>query len=84
MSVPSEGLFRDQDADYQRSVLPAGVRRFGLTSGLPVALEGVVGEGGLVHGLSSFGYSAPYKVLDRKFGFTGERVSELVKKFLGK
>ena len=84
VSVPSEGLFRDQDADYQRSVLPAGVRRFGLTSGLPVALEGLVGEGGLVHGLSSFGYSAPYKVLDRKFGFTGERVSELVKKFLGK
>jgi|GEM_PF-1775139 len=84
VSVPSEGLFRDQDADYQRSVLPAGVRRFGLTSGLPVTLEGLVGEGGLVHGLSSFGYSAPYKVLDRKFGFTGERVSELVKKFLGK
>ena len=84
VSVPSEGLFRDQDADYQRSVLPAGVRRFGLTSGLPVALEGLVGEGGLVHGLSSFGYSAPYNVLDRKFGFAGERVSELVKKFLGK
>ena len=84
VSVPSEGLFRDQKADYREHVLPKGVRRFGLTSGLPVTLQGLVGDNGVVHGLSEFGYSAPYKVLDRKLGYTGENVCRLVKKMLNR
>ncbi|RRD63149.1 transketolase family protein [Tannerella forsythia] len=84
VSVPSEGLFRDQKADYQEHVLPKGVRRFGLTSGLPVTLQGLVGDNGVVHGLPEFGYSAPYKVLDKKLGYTGENVCRLVKKMLNK
>jgi transketolase len=82
VSVPSEGLFRDQKANYQESVIPTGVKRFGLTSGLPVTLQGLVGDNGIIHGMPSFGYSAPYKVLDRKLGFTGENVYKLVKKLL--
>jgi len=74
VSVPSEGLFRRQDKDYQESILPAGVPRFGLTAGLPVTLAGLVGENGRIWGLEQFGYSAPYKVLDEKFGFTAENV----------
>ena len=84
VSVPSEGLFRDQKADYQESVLPKGIRRFGLTSGLPVTLQGLVGDSGVIHGLPEFGYSAPYKVLDKKLGYTGENVCRLVKKMLNK
>lgn len=82
VSVPSEGLFRNQPKEYQNEVLPAGVPRFGLTAGLPVTLEGLTGENGTVAGLDHFGYSAPYKVLDKEFGFTGEAVFEKVMKML--
>lgn len=82
VSVPSEGLFRDQSVSYQRSVLPEGMPRYGLTAGLPVTLEGLVGVGGKVHGVDHFGYSAPYKVLDQKFGFNGATVAAEVKEML--
>ena len=80
VSVPSEGLFRSQPKEYQQSVLPAGVKKFGLTAGLPVTLEGLVGADGAVWGLTSFGFSAPYKVLDEKLGFTAKNVYDQVKK----
>ena len=80
VSVPSEGLFRTQPADYQAQILPAGVKKFGLTAGLPVNLEGLVPRNeGKVWGLSCFGFSAPYKVLDEKLGFTAENVYNQVK-----
>ena len=82
VSCPSEGLFRRQSREYQESLLPAGVKTFGLTSGLPVNLEGLVGSMGRVYGLESFGYSAPYKVLDEKLGFTVENIYKEVKKYL--
>jgi transketolase len=82
VSVPSEGLFRSQSVEYQNSVLPVGVKRFGLTAGLPVNLLGLVGENGSIWGLESFGFSAPYKVLDEKLGFTGENVYKQVKTLL--
>lgn len=84
VSAPSEGLFRDQGDEYQKSVLPCGVVRYGMTSGLPVTLAGLVGENGYIHGMNHFGYSAPYTVLDDKFGFSGKNVYEQVKKLLKK
>ena len=84
VSVPSEGLFRDQPKSYQDSVLPAGVVRYGMTSGLPVTLLGLVGSMENIHGLDHFGHSAPYKVLDAEFGYNGETVYNEVKKLLGK
>ena len=82
VSVPSEGLFRSQTAEYQESILPRGAKVFGLTAGLPVTLEGLVGPNGKVWGLPSFGFSAPYKVLDEKLGFTAENVYRQVKEML--
>ena len=79
VSVPSEGLFRSQPQAYQESILPKDIKRFGLTAGLPVNLEGLVGENGKVFGLESFGFSASYKVLDEKLGFTAENVYKQVK-----
>ena len=79
VSVPSEGLFRTQSKEYQESIIPAGAKVFGLTAGLPVNLQGLVGENGKVFGLDHFGYSAPYTVLDEKFGFTAENVYNQVK-----
>ena len=86
VSAPSEGLFRRQSKEYQESVLPTGSKIFGMTAGLPVTLEGLVGIGpnSRIFGMKSFGFSAPYKVLDEKLGFTAENVYKQVKDFLGK
>ena len=83
VSAPSEGTFNNQDAAYQAAVLPEDVPTFGLTAGLPVTLRGLVGPKGTVFGMKHFGYSAPYKVLDEKFGFTAEKVYDQVVQFLG-
>jgi transketolase len=79
VSCPSEGLFRSQSEEYQQSILPKGAKIFGLTAGLPVTLQGLVGCNGKVFGLESFGFSAPYKVLDEKLGFTAQNVYDQVK-----
>ncbi|WP_455670582.1 transketolase family protein [Phocaeicola faecalis] len=82
VSVPSEGLFRNQSKEYQNSVIPADAKVFGLTAGLPVNLQGLVGANGKIWGLESFGFSAPYKVLDEKLGFTAQNVYNQVKEML--
>jgi transketolase len=82
VSVPSEGLFRTQTQEYQDAVITPGKKVFGLTAGLPVTLLGLVGSDGKIWGLESFGFSAPYKILDEKLGFTGENVYKQVKQML--
>jgi transketolase len=81
VSIPSEGLFRDQPKEYQAEVL-GNLPRYGMTSGLSINLAGLVGEGGFIHGFDHFGYSAPFKVLDEKFGYNGKCVAEEVKAML--
>ena len=81
ISIPSEGLFRDQSKEYQAEVL-GNLPRYGMTSGLSVNLRGLVGEEGFIHGFDHFGYSAPFKVLDEKFGYNGKTVAEEVKSML--
>ena len=85
VSVPSEGLFREQPQEYQQSIVPQGARVFGMTAGLPVNLQAfLIGAhpSSSIWGLNSFGFSAPYKVLDEKLGYTAENVVEQVKKIL--
>ena len=82
VSCPSEGLFRNQPKEYQESILPNGAKIFGLTAGLPVNLQGLVGCNGKVYGLESFGFSAPYKVLDEKLGFNAQNLYNQVKAML--
>ena len=84
VDVTSEGLFRDQPKSYQEAVIPSDVVRYGMTSGLPVTLLGLVGNMENIHGLNHFGHSAPYKVLDKQFGYNGETVYNEVMKLLGK
>ena len=84
VSAPSEGLFRNQDKEYQNGVLTPGVPKFGLTAGLPVTLRGLVGDDGAIWGLGSFGFSAPYNVLDEQLGFTAENIYQQVKVLLSK
>ena len=85
VSVPSEGIFRNQPLEYQLSVIPAGSKVFGLTAGLPVNLQAfLIGADpkSRIWGLESFGFSAPYKVLDEKLGYTAQNVYNQVKEIL--
>lgn len=82
VSVPSEGLFRNQPQEYRNSVIIPGVPVFGLTAGLPVTLQGLAGDKGKVWGVTSFGYSAKYETLDEKFGFTAKNVYEQVREMV--
>jgi transketolase len=84
VSAPSEGLFRNQSEEYRKSVIPDNTPVFGLTAGLSVTLQGLVGPRGAIWGMNSFGYSAPYKVLDEKFGFTADNVYRQVKEYLAR
>ncbi len=84
ISAPSEGLFRNQPIDYRKSIMPEDVPIFGLTAGLSVTLQGLVGPKGEIFGMNSFGYSAPYKVLDEKLGFTAGHVYKQVKDYLSR
>ena len=82
VSAISEGLFRQQNKDYQEKVIPGNIPCFGLTAGLPVTLQGLVGLKGKVIGVEQFGYSAPYKILDEKLGFTADNVYKQVLAFM--
>jgi transketolase len=84
ISAPSEGVFRNQPESYKRSIMPDDIPIFGLTAGLAVTLQGLVGPKGIIWGMNSFGYSAPYKVLDEKLGFTADNVYRRVKEYLTK
>ncbi|HEX2936493.1 MAG TPA: transketolase, partial [Bacteroidales bacterium] len=82
VSAISEGLFRTQPISYQKSVIPDNIPVFGLTAGLPVTMKGLVGPFGKVFGMESFGFSAPFKVLDEKLGYTADNVFNQVNTYL--
>ncbi len=78
VSMPSIGLFNEQSESYRTSVLPEG-----LTAGLPSVLRSIRGFNGEVFGMGRFGASAPYKILDEKFGFTAQNIYSRVRAMLG-
>ncbi len=82
VSCPSEGLFRKQEKSYQEQLLPKNIKKFGLTAGLSVTLQGLVGENGRIHSLESFGFSAPFPVLDEKLGFTAKHIYNEILSYL--
>ena len=84
VSMPSIGLFKRQSEEYRKSVIPDDKPIFGLTAGLPSVFFTVVGVNGKVYGLDHFGASAPYTVLDEKFGYNAPNIAAEVKKFIGK
>ncbi len=84
VSMPSIGLFNEQAAAYRKEILPEGVLQFGLTAGLPSTLRAIKGFKGQVYGMSRFGASAPFKVLDEKFGYTADNIIEHVRAMLNR
>jgi transketolase len=82
VSVPSEGVYFTQSESYRSTVIDYNIPIFGLTAGLPMTLQRIAGLKGRVFGLDHFGHSAPYNVLDEKFGFTAENIYNQVCDYL--
>lgn len=82
VSMPSIGLFNEQSEAYRARILPADVPQYGLTAGLPSTIRGIRGFRGEVFGMARFGASAPYKILDEKFGFTAANIYRRVREMM--
>jgi transketolase len=77
VSMPSWNLFEHQDEDYREEVLPSEVRaRVAVEQASKFGWSQYVGMNGIVVGMRSFGASAPLKDLQKKFGFTPDKVIE--------
>jgi transketolase len=77
VSMPCMELFREQDAAYRESVLPAACRaRVAVEAGVRHCWHEWVGEHGGFVTMDSYGASAPAKVLAERFGFSATRVAE--------
>jgi transketolase len=83
VSLPSWYLFDLQEDDYRESVLPLAVQaRVAVEQGSTLGWDRYVGPQGQIVGMHTFGASAPLKEVQRKFGFTPERVAEAAKELL--
>jgi transketolase len=77
VSMPSWELFEQQNQSYRDSVLPPEVTaRVSVEQASTFGWERYVGPSGTMIGMASFGASAPLKELQKKFGFTVDRVVE--------
>lgn len=83
VSMPSWELFEQQSQAYRNSVLPPAITaRVAVEQASTLGWDRYVGIGGQVIGMKTFGSSAPLKDLQRKFGFTPERIVAAVKEQL--
>jgi len=84
VSLPSWHVFDSQDEEYRESVLPSSVtNRISIEQASTFGWERYVGERGRIIGMTTFGASAPFKDLQKYFGFTPDRVVEEAKDLLG-
>jgi len=80
VSLPSWELFDRQPPSYREQVLPPEiVARVAVEQASTFGWERYVGQQGAVVGMHTFGASAPLKEVERKFGFTPERVAEVAR-----
>ncbi|HEX4513557.1 MAG TPA: transketolase [Polyangiaceae bacterium] len=80
VSMPSWELFEAQSEEYKESVLPTNIRaRVTVEQASRFAWERYAGRTGAMIGMLGFGASAPLKDLQKKFGFTPDKVAEAAK-----
>jgi transketolase len=83
VSLPSWYMFDLQPADYRESVLPEAVEaRVAVEQASTLGWDRYVGPSGQIVGMHTFGASAPLKEVQRKFGFTPERVADVARELL--
>lgn len=84
VSMPSWEIFEEQDKEYRDSVLPPSVTaRVAVEEASTLGWERYVGSGQII-GMHRFGSSAPFKDLQKNFGFTVERIVAAAKAELEK
>jgi transketolase len=84
VSMPSMQLFDQQPQSYRDEVLPPAVTaRVSVEKGSTFGWDRWVGPTGAIIGMSTFGASAPMKVLQAKFGFTPENIVATARAQLG-
>jgi transketolase len=75
VSMPSWELFERQTQEYREQVLPSSIKaRVAVEQGVAMGWAQYVGVTGAVVGMKSFGASAPFQHLQKKFGFTVENI----------
>jgi len=74
VSVPSFELFRQQSAEYRRSVIGTTQVRIGIEAAIRMGWDEIIGSDAIFIGMSGFGASAPYKELYQHFGITAQAV----------
>ena len=82
VSMPCTGAFERQGAAWRESVLPRGIPRVAVEAGVTDGWRKYVGLKGAVIGIDRFGESAPGPELFKVFGFTADKVVEVVKSVL--
>jgi transketolase len=85
VSMPSWDLFEKQPQSYRDEVLPPDVTaRLAVEAAVSFGWDRYVGPQGAVHGINRFGWSAPYKVIAEKLGFTGAHIAQRAHELLGR
>jgi transketolase len=85
VSMPSWELFDRQPEAYRTSVLPPELTaRVAVEQASVLGWERWVGPRGRTIGMHTFGASAPLRELQRKFGFTPDRVASAAREVLGR
>ncbi len=83
VNMVSFALFDRQDQAYRDSILPPALRaRVAVEAASPLGWERYTGLDGRVVGMTTFGASAPAKVLFEKLGFTPENVARQVEEVI--
>jgi transketolase len=85
VSMPSWDLFEHQDQDYREEVLPPDVKaRVAVEQASTFGWSQYVGMHGVVIGMHTFGASAPLKELQKKFGFSPDKVVEAAREAIAR
>ena len=83
VSVPCFELFAAQPEAARRAVIGDAAVKIGVEAGVRQGWDAIIGNDGAFVGMNSFGASAPFKELYKKFGITAEAVADAAIKKLG-
>jgi transketolase len=83
ISVPCFELFHEQSEEYRRAIIGDARVKIGVEAAVRQGWDAIIGSDGIFIGMNSFGASAPYKELYKKFGITAEAIAAAAIKKLG-
>ena len=78
VSMPVPEIFEEQPKEYRNEVIPKGIPVVAIEATKTRDWDRFVRGNGMVIGMTSFGHSAPDRVLKEKFGFTGKAIAEKI------